>query len=166
MIKHLSRWATPLTIGSFIISAVTGILIFFHINIGLVKPSHEWLSWLMVIGVAAHITVNWKVFLRYFSTAKKLSLSLIIGCCALTILSIIPLGANTQGGPPMMKAANIMNSAPLTQVASLMGQDVNLLTSKLQNKQYKVSNINASLNQIAKDNDTQAMQLLNIILEK
>ncbi|MEZ5476590.1 MAG: DUF4405 domain-containing protein [Thiolinea sp.] len=56
----LRNWATPITIGSFIISAITGVLIFFHINIGLVKPAHEWLSWFMILGVAMHLVINWR----------------------------------------------------------------------------------------------------------
>ncbi|UWX58120.1 hypothetical protein NY406_02270 [Chlorobaculum sp. MV4-Y] len=40
----LKSCATPLIIATFVISAVTGILIFFHKEGGLIKPVHEWLS--------------------------------------------------------------------------------------------------------------------------
>ena len=37
-------WAGPLMIGSFVVMAVTGILMFLHLNIGAMKLAHEWLS--------------------------------------------------------------------------------------------------------------------------
>ena len=48
----LRRWATPLTIGAFVFMAVTGILMFFEVRLGIIKVAHEWLSWLMVIAVS------------------------------------------------------------------------------------------------------------------
>ena len=44
-------WITPVVIGAFTLSAVTGVLMFFHLDSGLNKTAHEWLSWAMVIGV-------------------------------------------------------------------------------------------------------------------
>lgn len=35
------EWATPLTIGSFLLIAVTGVLMFFHLDSGLNKLAHE-----------------------------------------------------------------------------------------------------------------------------
>ena len=65
--KIISRdWATPITIGAFAVMSVTGLLMFFHLDIGLNKLAHEWLGWLMVAGVAAHAIANWGAFKRYF----------------------------------------------------------------------------------------------------
>ena len=36
--------------GAFTLSAVTGVLMFFHLDSGLNKAAHEWLSWAMVGG--------------------------------------------------------------------------------------------------------------------
>ena len=38
------KWATPLTIGAFFLMAATGILMFFHIDRGIISGAHEWLS--------------------------------------------------------------------------------------------------------------------------
>ena len=43
-------WAGPLTIGSFVLMAVRGILMFLHLNIGAMKLAHEWLELLFVTG--------------------------------------------------------------------------------------------------------------------
>ncbi|EWS63204.1 hypothetical protein Y695_03563 [Hydrogenophaga sp. T4] len=34
-------WITPLVMGSFALSAVTGVLMFFHLDTGLNKAAHE-----------------------------------------------------------------------------------------------------------------------------
>lgn len=54
----LRSWATPLTIGSFLLISATGILMFFEWERGLMTVAHQWLSWLLVIAVAGHIVVN------------------------------------------------------------------------------------------------------------
>jgi hypothetical protein len=167
MLQTLNRWATPLTIGSFIITAITGVLIFFHINIGLVKPAHEWLSWLMVIGVGAHIAFNWRSFARYFSTSKKLSLAIIGVCVALTVASVLPLGAgNDKGRPAAFKAADAMNQAALAQVAAVIKQDPAALMAKLQAQNLQVTDPSQTLTQIAQSNGTEAIKVLNVVLSK
>ena len=46
------EWVTPIAAGGFLISAVTGVLMFFHLDTGLNKVAHEWLSWVFLGGVA------------------------------------------------------------------------------------------------------------------
>ncbi len=62
----MQRPITPLVIGAFLISAVTGMLMFFPLNSMLNKVVHEWLSWVMVIGVGLHVLLNVHAFKRYF----------------------------------------------------------------------------------------------------
>ena len=40
---NYKEWATPLTIGSFVVTGLTGILIFFHLDIGLIKPAQPFM---------------------------------------------------------------------------------------------------------------------------
>lgn len=116
----LSReWATPLTIGVFGLMAVTGVLMFFHWDTGLNKTAHEWLGWLMVAGVAAHVAVNWPGFRRYFITSSKgraiLAVSLLV-----TVGSFASLPGKGQDGlPPQILAIKAVTNAPLTTVAEL-----------------------------------------------
>ena len=86
---NLRSWATPITIGSFVISAISGVILFFHLNIGLMKPAHEWLSWFMILGVAMHVFTNWRAFLQYFK--KPIPLAVIGVFLLLTVLSFFSL---------------------------------------------------------------------------
>ena len=66
LFPKLKAWATPLTIGAFGLMATTGLLMFFHLDSGLNKTAHEWLGWAMILGVVAHVMLNWKAFKRHF----------------------------------------------------------------------------------------------------
>jgi hypothetical protein len=52
------RWATKLIIGAFLLMAVTGVLMFFELEHGLVVVVHQWSSWLLLIGAVGHLTAN------------------------------------------------------------------------------------------------------------
>lgn len=84
-------WITPLVMGAFLLSTVTGMLMFFHLDTGLNKLAHEWLSWAMAGGVVLHALLNWPAFKRYLSQKTAL---VVIGMFALVLaLSfIVPPG--------------------------------------------------------------------------
>lgn len=63
----MRKWATPLTIGAFALSAISGMMMFFHLNSALVKIIHEWGSWSLVIGGLFHVVGSWQAFIGYFS---------------------------------------------------------------------------------------------------
>lgn len=58
----LRRWATPITIGAFLLMAVTGIAMFFDWEPGLVTVVHQWMSWIFLLAVGAHVTINIRPF--------------------------------------------------------------------------------------------------------
>jgi peptidoglycan/LPS O-acetylase OafA/YrhL len=108
------EWVTPLTIGAFLLSAVTGILIFFHLDTGLNKAAHEWLGWALVGGVALHAVVNFNGFKRHFGTGVGKT---VIGLFALLlVLSFAPLGED-KDGPPTMVPARALANAPIATLA-------------------------------------------------
>jgi len=61
----LRTWSTPLTIGSFILMAVTGVLMFFDVVPGYLSFAHEWFSWLFLVGSAGHIAVNFRPLTKH-----------------------------------------------------------------------------------------------------
>ncbi len=60
-------WATPLTIGTFALMAGSGVMMFFDIVPGYVSFAHEWMSWLFLIAVVAHILLNYRSFTRHLA---------------------------------------------------------------------------------------------------
>lgn len=56
----LRTWATPLTIGAFVLMAGTGVAMFFEWNHGLTTVVHQWFSWLFLAGAGGHIAANFR----------------------------------------------------------------------------------------------------------
>ncbi len=110
------EWATPLTIGAFLLMAVTGILMFFPLDTGLNKEAHEWLGWAMVAGVLAHVVANFAGFKRYFARPASQA---IVGVFALLLIGSFFIQEDEGGGNPVRKVMPAINNAPISALAPL-----------------------------------------------
>ncbi len=111
-------WITPLVIGTFLLMAVTGGLMFFHLDTGLNKTAHEWLGWAMVAGVVLHVLLNLNAFKRHLANPTS---RWVMGAWALLLaLSFLPLGGG-GGKPPFVAPVQALAQAPLSTVAQLAG---------------------------------------------
>lgn len=128
--SNLRKYATPLTIGSFVLMAVTGILMFFHLDSGLNKVAHEWLGWAMVAAVALHVVLNWRAFTLYFK--RPLAMGLVGVFVAVLGLSFLPLGGDQKGGRPDFAAVELVVNAPISELAPLLDTDADPLLVRLQ----------------------------------
>ncbi len=109
----LRKWITPLTIGAFVLMAVTGVLMFFHKDTGVNKLAHQWFSWLFVAGVVLHVATHWVSFKRYFVSLK--------GVAVIAVLLAV-LGASFypwQGLKPEPPARSVMKALGKTRLAEL-----------------------------------------------
>jgi hypothetical protein len=130
--KISREWATPLTIGSFGLMAVTGILMFFHLDSGLNKLAHEWLGWLMVAAVALHAAANWLAFKRYF-LSSPMGRGILLASVVVIAGTFAPMPNQDEGGgmsPPAMAIQGVTR-APLTQVAAITGRSAEQLMADL-----------------------------------
>ncbi|MDF3856533.1 DUF4405 domain-containing protein [Paracoccus pantotrophus] len=120
----LRSWATPLTIGSFLLMAVTGVLMFFDIVPGYVSFAHEWASWLFLLGVVAHVAVNLRPFQRHLKTRG--------GAVSVTAFALVLLASPISFGritAPQLKwpVFEKLVEAPLTAVAAVAGLSTEVL---------------------------------------
>jgi len=121
-------WITPLVIGTFVLMAVTGSLMFFHLDSGLNKTAHEWLGWAMVAAVLLHLFMNVNAFKRYFSQTTG---RWVLGASALVLAaSFAPLGG-AGGKPPFVAPMQALAKAPLSTVAQVAGISTTELRAKL-----------------------------------
>ncbi|MBB4197905.1 hypothetical protein CCR94_19030 [Rhodoblastus sphagnicola] len=152
--KISREWATPVTIGAFVLMAVTGVLMFFHSETGLNKLAHEWLGFVFVLGVALHAIVNWGAFKRYFVSSAAGRAVIALFAVAL-VASFAPLGGKA-GGPPPILAMNAVLKAPLSTVAPLAGRPVEAIVAQLNGAGFAVSGPEASLASVARNREAQA----------
>ena len=161
----LRRWATPLTIGAFILMAVTGILMFFHVQLGIIKVAHEWLSWAMVIAVGLHVTLHWKTFNRYFTQKPAMA---VIGLFVVIMVAsmLIPGKDEERRGPPggQMQVTKVLIAAPLDKLAGVTGKTLEGLQAQLQQQGLKVDATMASLGDVAQQNQRNPVEVLNGVI--
>lgn len=109
------EWATPMAAGAFLLSAATGVLIFFHADSGLNKFVHEWLSWILLAGVAFHVIANFGAFKRHLLNRRG---QWLIGVFALVfLLSFISPGGKNE--PPFAPPVRALAAVPLTTLAQV-----------------------------------------------
>ena len=122
-------WITPVVMGAFLLSAVTGVLMFFHLDSGLNKTAHEWLSWAMVIGVGLHVLLNMPAFKRYL---KQTTGRVVIGAFALVLaLSFIPAGGSSGSEPGFAPPVRALAKAPISVLAQVAGTRACRVCSRL-----------------------------------
>lgn len=124
----LRTWSTPLTIGSFVLMAVTGVLMFFDLVPGYLTFAHEWFSWLFLVGVGGHIAVNYRPFVRHLQSNW--------GRANVAIFAIILIVSTFSYGritAPQLKwpIANALIEAPLSALADVTRRDPTELLAKL-----------------------------------
>jgi hypothetical protein len=108
-------WITPITMGAFGLLAATGVLMFFHLDSGLNETAHQWLSWVLLGGVALHAAVNWAGVRRHLAGWKGRAA---LGAFAIVLaLSFVPLGG--KGEPPFLPPVRSLASAPLSVLAQV-----------------------------------------------
>lgn len=126
--KSLRTWATPVTIGTFIVISVTGVLMFFHADSGLNKLVHEWIGLVMVAAVAAHVLMNWRAFTTYFKRPVAVTL---MGIGALVLASSFLLGG-ADASPDGMRALMMsVGNARVATLAELAGEDTEAVLAAL-----------------------------------
>jgi Domain of unknown function (DUF4405) len=142
----LSRdWITPLTMGAFLLSAVTGVLMFFHLDSGLNKAAHEWLSWALLAGVAGHVLTNVVGFKRHLAGARGRAL---VGAFALVLgVSFLPLGGS-GGEPPFVAPVRALGQAPLPVLAQVAGLNTAQLRQRLAQAGVQVADDQQTLAQL------------------
>ena len=160
----LSRdWATPLTIGSFVLMAVTGVLMFFHADMGLNKLAHEWLGLVMVAGVGLHAAVNWLAFKRHLLASR--TGQVLVGVFAVVLVAsfLVPERGRDEGGPPPMLAMRAVMNGTLQTVAPLTGRSVQDLQAALQQAGFKAVAADQPLGTLTNGDFERDGQLLGVL---
>ncbi|MES2878030.1 MAG: DUF4405 domain-containing protein [Pseudomonadota bacterium] len=161
-IKYFRNWITPLVAGGFMLLSVTGVLMFFHLDSGLNKAAHEWLSWLFVAGVGLHIVLHSASFKRHLHTlAGRIAL---VGFVVLLILSFAPLGGSSK--PPFIAPIQAMANAPLPVLAQVAGVDLAELDARLAKRGIKVQRPEQSIRELVGPDLGEQMRALSVVAQQ
>lgn len=127
----LMRYATPSMTGLFLVSLISGTVIFLHLGPGWLHGAHEWLSMLLFAPFVLHIWRNWRAFGIYFKRSA-MPISLAASVLAVAMFAMAPSGdAEGRGGPPQFALAASMAASTPAAVAPVLGVTPEALVEKL-----------------------------------
>lgn len=112
-------WITPFTMGAFVLTGITGVLMFFKIRSGLVTPIHEWFSWALVIGGILHVVDHWTGIRKHLE--GPWGKGFVAGALVLVSLAVWPWSASEEHERRSNPAEAILAKATVAQVAALAG---------------------------------------------
>lgn len=157
------EWATPITMGAFLLSAVTGVLLFFHLDSGLNKLAHEWLSWALLAGVALHIAGNFPGFKRHLGTLQGRAWVGAFG--ALLLLSFIQIGGERSGPPAFATIQNALVAAPVSTLAQVARVSPEQMLERMRSAGIPATSMDQNLNQLVDADPRKQMAIIGDLLQ-
>ncbi len=170
--KKLRAWVTPITIGSFLLIGITGLLMFFKVRGGLIVGAHEWLSPIFAIGLCLHVWLNWAAVRANLSRARGIIIVGLFG--ALLALAVAPLDemdeVTLEHGHGQQevgrKAAEALLQARVSAVAELAGCTPQELRDRLDRYGIRVSSGDVSLADAAHQSQVSPVRALHAALQR
>lgn len=153
--------ATSLTSILFLVIAITGIMMFFHILDTYTKKMHEILGLCFVLASLVHLFANWNAMKKYF---RKL-----VFVSSIFIVSIVSFGfivtSSSETSSPKGALLQSMLTSPLELSAPILDFNAELLLLKLKDDGI-FGEQTQSIATIAKNNGISSMKLTALILTK
>ena len=160
--KLQRAWVTPITMGAFGLLAVTGVLMFFHLGSGLNETAHQWLSWVLIAGVAMHAAVNWAGVKRHLAGWRARAA---LGVFAVLLAaSFLPLGG--KGEPPFVPPLRALADAPLPVLAQVAQTSPDELRARLQRAGVDVRSDADTVHALVGDDTRAQIRVLGQVLAR
>lgn len=154
------KWSTPMIIGAGLFVAISGVLMFFHIEAPL-EFAHEWIGMVFAIGILLHVLSHWTSFRNYFRQRRPLA---VIALVTIATGSLIIASAGEEGGGNlMMSVIRSVEAAPLTEVAPLLDQDAVSIVDKFHSAGFLVDSTERSIAEIATSNQVEPRELIAVL---
>ena len=153
-------WSTPLIMGSALVVGISGVMLFYHLQSGLVKGMHEWLGLLFVAAIVLHVLNHWMPVSRYLKNKQALA---IITLVIITAAGWIITNGTTEEHPAKRLFAKAQQ-APLSAIAGLQSEPVEEIVGRLQMAGITVVSEQQTLADIATKNSRNPMELFSIVL--
>ena len=158
----LSRYATPLITGLFLVSLISGVALFFHWGSAWFHGMHEWLSMLLILPFGLHVWKNWRSLLNYLGK-PALTISMSASLAAALFFVFMSAGGGERGGPPQFALAHsVMQNTPAT-VAPLFGYSESGLIDRLKAAGFTAASGSLSLSEIANQSGKSEAQIAQLL---
>ena len=152
---NIRRFATPLIIGAGLVSAITGLLMFF-ITEDPFLFAHEIVGLGFSVAILLHIYTNWRPFKKYFSQSGVI----IIAVAWLIGIGLIARTAIFSEGEPEELVMERIEQTSLRRIAPIVDMEVETLIKRLGADGYSVSDPEMSIEAVAAAHDAETDAVL------
>lgn len=125
------NYGTPLTLGLFLVSAVSGVALYFHVGTTTFREMHEVLSMVLLVPVVVHLWRNWGPFLAYFRRSA-MPIALVLCFAASVYYALAAQNAPATGGNPAFALIGAIQKAPLSALAPALSIGEEELVKRLE----------------------------------
>lgn len=161
-LRKLTRTGTPMVMAVFVVTATTGVLLFFHLGERLIKELHEWIGLAMVVGAVLHIARNWKAILQHLRRPPLwIFAALALTAAAAFIVPALGQGER-RGGDGQRQLVRALLRAPIDQIAPVLSTTPEGLAARLADAGFKVEGTGSSLADIARASGKEPREALDI----
>jgi hypothetical protein len=171
-VKKLRSWVTQVTIGSFLVIGVTGLLMFLGVNGGLIMVAHEWVSLIFVVAAGLHTWLNWSAVCKSLSRARGI---IIVGFfTALLAISvarcnevekILRAQGHVDKDTLCRKAGHVLLRARISTVAEMTGRTPQQLRDILGRHGVLITTDEISLADAAAQSQVSPLRVLDVVLQ-
>lgn len=155
----LKKSATPLAMALFMVIAVSGTMLFFHVGEDLVKELHEWLGIAFVTAAILHVYRNWSSFKKYFQ--QRLLWAILTLTIVVTLAFVVPAGLLGQRHG-IRFIVDAVTTAPLQQIAPVLGTSYEDMRARFAEQGIVIDNPAISLREIAHHSKRELPEVLTI----
>lgn len=149
--------ATSLTAFTFLVMAITGIMMYFHLFDAYTKDLHEILGLAFVAIVILHVYFNWKSMKSYFTKKIFLVSFLLVSAVSLGFI----LTSETGENPKKTLIVSMLN-APLENSLAILSDDKDEAIMKLENAGLKTNGAK-SIKDLAKMNNVSPFKVVSTL---
>lgn len=151
----LRTWATPLTIASFLVVGVTGVLWFFGLVTGTARWMHEIIGLIIVAAVALHLALNWRAFKTYFR--KPVAITVMAIGAAMTAYAYASADNQQRGTRPDFAVIERLGSVDFETLAPVFGETGDELASAFRAAGFAGADVTSSVATLTANDREQRM---------
>jgi hypothetical protein len=146
VVRFMRGVATPLATGMFIVTATSGIALFFHVAPAAFHAMHVWLSMVWLLPFGLHIWRNWHPFIAY---AKRGALFVPVLVCVTIALPFAYAGLAGGRETPGFKMTAVLTQASIDTLAPVLKTTPDQLVEALKQHGFHVASTAQTIRTVA-----------------
>lgn len=155
---------TAIVTASFIIVALTGVLMLLGVVNGTIKEFHEGISVIFVIAAGVHLVMNWGPFASYLRKPLTITLGIVVAVLVVLMFTGGEGGRGPGGRPPVMEIVRRIEAVSLAQASPLFGANIEQSLTLLRTQGLRVESENDRIADIARNNGKRTDEILNLLM--